>query len=455
MSAGIASGAPSAPPGGLEKIALIVRREFMERVRTKSFIIGTVLGPLLLLAVITVPILMSTLAPDKALKMAVVDETGSIYADLDRGLSSDAEQDFLKAPRARRGQEAPAERARRYQLEEARVGPEGREALLASLSRRVESKDLDAYLVVPSGLLEGKAEPTYYGRTVSEIVTLRRIDRVLTDVVIARRLTSQGIAPERVQEMTRGFELQTVKIGAGGRQSRRGFAEEYIGTMVYAMFIYTSVIMYGSALARSLIEEKMNRIVEVLLSSVTPFQLMAGKIVGIGAVGLAQFLIWVASAFGAYQMRGSFGSNQEIFSVIAPESLAWFVLYFVLGYFVYSALFCIVGAMCTSEQEAQSAQMPVVLLIVVPLIFAMAFVRQPGGPASVVMSHVPFFSPIVMFMRLQLLPPPAWEVALNVAALLATIAACVWVAGRVFRVGILMTGKRATIPEIVRWIRAA
>jgi ABC-2 type transport system permease protein len=210
---------------------------------------------------------------------------------------------------------------------------------------------------------------------------------------------------------------------------------------------------YGSSLARSLIEERMNKVMEVLLSSVTPFQIMAGKMLGLGAAGLTQFGIWSIAAVGLSAGRGRAAGGEAPFSV-EPWMLGLFLLYFALGFFLFAALFCVVGSMCTSEQEAQNTQMPVVMLLVIPMAIALMIVQQPSSPAAVALSHVPFFAPIIMFMRISVLTPPAWEIALNVLVVLATIVASVWAAGRIFRIGILMTGKKATIPEVARWLRA-
>ncbi|MBI3451120.1 MAG: ABC transporter permease, partial [Acidobacteria bacterium] len=313
---------------------------------------------------------------------------------------------------------------------------------------------LDAYLVVPADALTGTAEPTFYGRTVSDITSTSRIERALSEVFVAERLKAESIDPAKAKALTRRVDMQTIKIGAQGQQSKKGFVEEWIATMLYVVLLYTNLILYGSALARSLIEEKMNRVVEVLLSSVTPFELMAGKILGIGSVGLTQFVIWCSTALGISVYRGSLG-GEESPVVIDPKTLGFFLLYFLLGYFLYAALFCIVGAMCTTEQEAQQAQQPVVIMIVIPMVIAFMIVQQPASTLARVMSHVPFFSPIVMFMRINILPPPMWEIAVNILAILVTIGVLVWAAARVFRVGILMTGKRATIPEVIRWIKAA
>lgn len=439
-------------PGALAKIALIVRREFMERIKTKAFILSTILVPVLLGGVMFAPALLSRLSPDKALEIAVVDETGAIYDALNENLGSDEDSDYLVERNESSGKE---ERTRRYELtREGGRGPAGEE-LLADLSARVEAEELDSYLLIPADLLEdGEAEVLYHGRTVSNLNDLRRIRRGLTDVMIARRLSAEGVDPAKATELTRGVNIETVKISEG-KQSRRGVGEELIVIMVYTMFIYANILFYGSALTRSLIEEKMNRVAEVLLSSVTPFQLMAGKIVGVGAVGLAQFFIWTTAAMGFYAFRGLSPETEGIFSAIEPAILFYFVLFFVLGYFLYSTLFCIVGAMSTSEQEAQNAQTPVVMGVVVAFVLGISLIRNPTNTLTVAVSHFPYFSPIVMFMRIQALTPPLWEIALNVMAILAFIAGGAWVAGRVFRVGVLMTGKKATIPEIIRWIRTS
>jgi ABC-2 type transport system permease protein len=448
------TGDPGPSVGSFGKIALIVRREYVERVRTKAFIFSTLLIPVFLGSMLFIPMLLARLSPAKPLHIAVVDETGSLYEAIDAALATNPDDDFIKPARVKRGG-APGEKVRRYQLEEIKVQPDGKEAALADLSKKVTDETLDAYIVIPADIVSGKSEPTYYGRTVSEFEGLRRIGRAITDVLVARRLSSEGIDPSRAQELTRRVDLQTIKIGAEGQQSKKGFVEEWLVTMSYVMLLYMNLILYGSALARSLIEEKMNRVVEVLLSSVKPFELMAGKIIGIGAAGLTQFVIWALAAFGFSMYQSSSGGDANLAGLIDPKSLVFFVLYFILGYFLYAALFCIVGAACTTEHEAQSAQQPVVMLIVIPLLIALLIVRQPASTLAVTMSHVPFFSPIVMFMRINILPPPMWEILLNLAAIFLTIAGVVWVAGRIFRVGVLMTGKRATIPELMRWLKAA
>jgi ABC-2 type transport system permease protein len=432
--------------GAGAKVFLIIKREFLERVRTKAFIISTLLVPVFLGLVMFAPLLLSRLTPDKPLKLAVFDLTGELFQDLDNALAADPTRDFLNSKDSE-------EKIRRYQLElEGRSAPD--EDLTAKLHTRIEDEDLDSYLVIPANIGEADVEASYYGKSVSNIEDLRRLRTALSEVMVARRLSAEGVDPAKTAEITRRTGLDTVKLGAKGEQARRGVGEELIVIMVYTMFIYINILIYGTALTRSLIEEKMNRVSEILLSSMTPFQLMVGKIVGIGSVGLTQFLIWATAAVGLSSLQGGgSGDSAQILDAVDPVIIAYFVLYFVLGYFLYASLFCIVGAMCTSEQEAQNTQTPVVMTVVVSLILGMSLMRQPTSTLTVAISHIPFLSPIVMFMRVQALTPSPLEIILNIITMCVFILLTAWLAGRIFRVGILMTGKKPTIPELIRWIR--
>jgi ABC-2 type transport system permease protein len=432
---------------GMSKTLLVIRREFMERVKTKAFIISTILVPVLLGAMMFAPLLLRRLMPDKPSVMAVTDDSGILFDAIDQELQSDEEDDFLDA--------GDGGRVRRYGVE--LIMREGRsdEELLAEISPRIEDKSLTAFLVIPGEILGSEIQPTYYARNLSDLDKLRRVRRAITESVIAHRLESRGVDASEAKEITRSVDVETVKIGSGGETSKRGAASEFIVTLIYVMFIYTNILLYGTALVRSFIEEKTNRVAEVILSSMSPFQLMSGKIIGVGAVGLAQFLIWATAAIGFYAFRGVSPQTTELFAAIEPWVLGYLVLYFILGYFLFATLFCIVGAMSTNEQEAQNAQTPVVMICVAAIILALSIGQNPDTNFAMALSHFPFFSPILMFTRIQVLTPPGWEIAVNVAVILMTIAAGMWVAGRVFRVGILMTGKRATIPEIIRWVRSA
>jgi ABC-2 type transport system permease protein len=219
-------------------------------------------------------------------------------------------------------------------------------------------------------------------------------------------------------------------------------------------FIYMTVLMYGITVMRGVMEEKQSRIVEVIASSVKPTQMMLGKLVGIGLVGLTQYGIWVGSAAALTAAGASMVSRQGFKMPTIPFSLLlYFVAFFILGYFLYATLYAMVGAICATEEEAQQAQMPVTMIIIVPMLLFPMVMNNPSSGVSMALSLVPFFAPTLMMMRIGLVNPPVWQVLLSMALMVATILIAVWVAARIYRVGILMYGKRPSIAELGRWLR--
>jgi ABC-2 type transport system permease protein len=222
------------------------------------------------------------------------------------------------------------------------------------------------------------------------------------------------------------------------------------------MMLYMTLLIYGMSVMRSVLEEKTSRVMEVVLSSAKASELMAGKILGVGAVGLTQVAIWIVIAAGAsapalLAMAGVKDSGFHIEMRVLPA----FAVFFVLGYMLYSTLFAALGAMVNSEQEAQQWQTFVTLPIVVPMVMMMFVIRQPNAPLSVWMSMVPFFAPILMYLRIVVQTPPWWQIALSIGLLIATIWGVIWMCSRIYRIGILMYGKKPTLPEIMKWVKYA
>ena len=218
-----------------------------------------------------------------------------------------------------------------------------------------------------------------------------------------------------------------------------------------------SLLLYGIAVMRGILEEKSNRIMEVLLGSLTPNQLMTGKILGIGLVGLTQLAVYAISGVVAqvYMLSSKMGTDYAwLLDMLTPMKMVYFVVFFVLGYFMYTAMFAAIGAVCNSEQEAQNLQAPVQYLLMIPMISTIYFVKYPDSTVSVVVSLIPIFSPMVMYMRISLLTPPFWQIALSIVLMLGTIWILFRGVAKIFRIGVLMYGKRPTIPEILRWARA-
>ncbi len=420
----------------MSKILAVLKREFIETVRTKAFAITTVLVPVFMGAMLFLPQLLARTTRDAAIRLAVHDGTGRLFGHLDRELASDPEGDFL------------GNGGRRYLVIEAQ-GP------LEDPVSEVARLDAYALIDIDQGVIEGAPEVIYYSENVSDRDPVRRVARALDRVLPRVRLEGTDLTLEQIDTLTAGVTIETMKISEGGEVQKRGFEQEWMLPMTLCVWLYVSTLMAGMALSRSLLEEKANRVVEVLVSSVTPMELMAGKILGQALVILTQFGVWILMGAALYLRGASSGSAMGAFSAIDAKLLIFLGIYFILGYFLYAALFAGVGAICTTEMEAQQMQTPVVLLVVVPMVVAIAIVRQPDSAMAVTLSMIPFFSPSVMMMRMALHPPGGVQIFLSIAILCVTILASTWAVSKVFRVGILMTGKRMTLPEMVRWLRAS
>jgi ABC-2 type transport system permease protein len=228
---------------------------------------------------------------------------------------------------------------------------------------------------------------------------------------------------------------------------------QVITIVVLVMMQYLMLFLYGVAVMRSIVEEKNSRVIEVILSSATPNQILTGKILGVGAAGLTQVVIWVVIA-GVLSTPGLVAARGLLPNVDLPlMALLAFALFFVLGYLLYSTLFAALGAMVNSEQEAQQWQLLVAIPIIIPVVMLTSVIRQPNSVLSVWSSIVPFFAPILMYARIATSTPPVWQVVLSVVLLLFTICAAVALSARIYRTGILMYGKRPTLPEVLKWVR--
>ena len=432
----------------MRNIKYIFLREYLERVRTKAFVITTVLTPLIFAVIFGLPILLATRGGNQTQKVAVAQAAGqtSIVPVLRSRLE--------RRPQAPRpdlqrntGVSIPGFE---FQPVEVAAGhaSETRERLISE----VRAGRLD-------GCLWFEGDPTaggrieYSGRNVTDLIALRTLEQAVSSAVVQLRLVSRGIPADDVQRLVKSVQMRTVRVSDKGVREERGIT--FIVSFFFLMVLYMTLMLYGVAVMRSVIEEKTSRVFEVLLSSVKPMELLAGKILGVAAVGLTQYAVWILMALVAG--GGMIGSlRTQMGEISVPASLLfYFALFFVLGYLLYSTMFAALGAVVNSEQEAQQLQMTVMWFLIIPMLVAQLVIRAPNSTAAVVLSLIPFFTPMLMFLRINLITPPAWQVALSIALLLATNLAVLWLSARIYRVGILMYGKRPTLPELVRWVRAA
>lgn len=429
----------------MNKMWTVFRREYLSRIKTKGFIIGTVLMPLLMLAMFVVPVLMMFLKSDKPKHLEVIDLTGAVFDSLTVAMNekNDAGQ-------------------RLYNFTRLEVLPAALETEKKNLSAKVDAGKLDGFIIIPAAVFQGGAAE-YYAKTVSNEGENREIENAISRTITAKRIQRSGLQAEQVDQLTREIDLNTYRIKEDGMEEKdSGFG--FVIAYFLGFFIYISMFIYGAIVMRSVIEEKTSRVVEAVVSSVKPFHLMAGKIFGVGAVGLTQFSIW-AVAMGLLSLYGVAlaalfvadpAKLQQLDLPTVPfATLGFFVLFFVLGYFLYSTLYAGIGALVNSDQEGQQFAIPVGLIIVVPIMMMTYIITNPNSQAAILMSLVPFFAPIVMLARIAVEMPPWWQIAACLALMILTILGLIWVTGRIYRVGILMHGKRPTLPEIIKWIRYA
>lgn len=410
------------------KLWAVVRREYVERVHTKAFVIGTILGPLLMSAMMIVPMLAAR-SKGKPLRIAVLDASGELAGAVEaalRGVEVDGRPRYDVQPRAA-GAVAEQE---------------------AALKQAVLGERLDGYLALPQDAVAAAAA-SYYGRNVTNRMELRTIERTVSGVLVGRRLAGAGLDPARVKDLTRELDLKTIRLSEKGEREDQGAA--VILALILLMILYVSILIWGQAVLTSVIEEKTSRVVEVMAAGVPSTTLLLGKLLGVGAAGLTQFLVWSGSLFVVSLASGGIGS----FSMpeITPLMLVSFVAFFLLGFLFYAAMYAAIGSAVNTVQEAQGLVFPVMLPLVGSMICWPAVLEAPDGRLAFVTSMIPGMSPLVMFLRIVVLTPPMWQILLSIVLLALGILAVVWVAARVYRVGILMYGKRPTFPELVRWVR--
>jgi ABC-2 type transport system permease protein len=425
----------------MNKIWAVIKREYVSHVRTKAFIISTVLGPVFMLVITVLPVVLALSGGGEKSTLAVVDGSGEIQTDFAAALAAFKVKDGTP----------------KYTVVPVAPAPNP-EAQKAELGRNVMGGTYSGYIYIPPDVLTG-GTAEYASRQTSDFNTIETLNRVLTGVVVGKRLKTEGLDPAKVAEYTRPVKMDTVKVSEKGRERDTGGA--FIVTFVLVMVLYMTMFMYGSMILRGVLEEKTNRVVEIVLSSLRPFQLMMGKILGIALVGLTQYAIWAVFGWGVTRYGSSIvkaiapGAKAGGFAMasIPPYVFVYFVVFFILGYFLFSTLYAAVGSASNNEKEAQQMLFPVTMCLILPILMMQYVMRSPNSSVSVILSMIPFFSPILMLQRISIVMPPFSQVAGSIVLLILTTLALIWVAAKIYRVGILMYGKKPSFAEIVKWIR--
>ena len=442
----------------MKKFFAVVKREYIQRVRTKFFVVVTVLGPLVMTGLTVVPALMFSIKSGGPTRLAIIDQTGQMYGRVAQELQGGRDESGDNQPASPPMQPQVGPGASQEQIkqagrmikgtvlvEEAKLGSQTLEEVKQGLEARVQSRELDGYVILPADLL-GNGQPEYRARNEADPFTKELIQRSITQAVRSQRLLNAGIKEEEVKRASQTVQLKTT--GAEGKESN-GDARFFL-VFGLGLLIYMSVLLYGQLVLGAVVEEKETRIAEILFSSMRSFPLMMGKLIGVSLVALTQMGIW-ALAFTGFSLWAA-GGKIEL-PHIPPMVFVYFVLYFLMGYFIYATVYAVVGSMVTTTQEGSQLAMPVVLMLVAGFFFSLNVIRSPSSPLAFWASIFPFFAPITMVVRIVTETPPLWQILLSLGIGIATVVGLIWVAARIYRVGMLMTGKRATIPEVMKWIR--
>jgi len=437
----------------MSKFWVILKREYLQVVKKKSFIIGIFLTPVLMSAFMLLPAWLAQKKSTTSEKLAVIDNSGENIGErfaeaLERYKLEDSDEPY-------------------YIVKEIYEVAPGDTILFNkfndSLRNEINEKNLKYFLVVkPDAYLSD--DNLYLVTNSDNFTTLRRFEYRLSNILSSKRLemTNVNLPVDSVLSLTRRIDLKL--------QDTKGeaipFQIKYFGGIIFVMLMFGMIITYGTMVMRSVIEEKNSRIMEVLVSSVSPFELMLGKIMGLCAATFTQVGIWVLVGAGLFFLGGSTGleiSSSISRLVFNPLIIIFFVLFMIVGYILYSTIFSLIGSIVNNEKEAQAFIFPVTMSLILPVMIGIHIVQEPNSTLSLALSYIPFFAPTTMMMRIIFVAPTVTEYSffsgilgesiLSFLILVVSTLIIIWLTARIFRVGILMYGKRPTLPEIVKWIK--
>lgn len=412
----------------MSRLPAIIRHEFRLMAANKTFVILTILGPFLILAVTVLPGLLS-MNPKALSGGEPIAVSGA-----DAGLAKTLEG-------------ASAFQGRSIQT----TGTDERS--LADARKLVLSGKLAALVLLPPGWENTGA--SLYTKTGTDAALYGAIGSVVDSYAREVRIERSGVDPVLARELTKRIGISIIKLGSGDTEEAGGeadFLQTLFTAMSFVMLVYMTTLLYGQMIGRSVVTEKTSKTVEIMLSSVSPRELMFGKILGLGLAGLLQYGVWVTLALvlskAVLPLLGMAAPP-----AVAPGNLAWLVVFFVLAFFLYASLYAALGAAAEDEQHLGQLAWPVLIFLMIPLVMISSFVSNPGSLLSVILSLFPMTSPIVMLIRVLIAPPPFWQLALCIGLLVLSVYGAAAAAARIFRVGILMGGKRATLREMLKWLR--
>lgn len=403
------------------KLAKVARMEFKLTAANRAFIVLTILGPFLIVAVSVLPSLLTmNRLGSPEVKIAIVGGPAG----------------FAEGIR-------PALTASGMRLVDV--------ADPSSLDAQVLSGALDGYLTLPADL-EHATQLEYVSKNVADFRTTGALQGIIGQSIVAMRLVRAGLPAAQIASVVTPPQITVKKLEPTGQKKNQDFVTVLMTGLVLVMLLYMTVLLYGQAIGRSVLSEKTSKTVEIMLSSVRPLDLMYGKIAGKAAASLLQYAVWVVMAAAFLSLFGSkLGVNMNL--GITPQTLGFLVLFFLLAFLLYSSIYAALGSAAEDDQHLTQLAWPVIIFLVIPIVMISPIIMNPSAPFVVVLSLFPLTGAVVMFLRIVVGGAPVGEVLASIALQLGTIVLAVYLSAKIFRVGLLMTGKRFTFAEIVKWLR--
>ncbi|HTX99213.1 MAG TPA: ABC transporter permease [Bacteroidota bacterium] len=414
----------------MNKILAVARWEYLEKVKSKAFLIGLLVTPVIMLAMGFLPMMFVTQEDTTTKVLGIIDRSGAV-----------ADQFRIRMESKYKLSNGNPN----YVVRIIDSSPSDSASAVRSADGMVLSGELEGFCTVGTEIASDSVDLQYRSRSVGDFQLLDRMEKTLRGIIAEKRAQAMGLNPSVVKDLTEQFELRTVKLNKSGGQEEADFGKVYFSSFAFLMMMFFMIVTSGQLLVRSVIEEKSNRIVEVLVSSCSPRDLMAGKVLGLSGLGFTQLVIWGTI--------GLFISLKTGNVFIHPAEAGFLIMYFVLGYLFYAGVFIAAGSPFNTEQEAQQINSYLIILLILPIVLSFPAMRDPEATWLRVLTFIPFFTPTMMALRVPIQFPAPWEIAVTIVVMVASIYGAMVAAGKIFRIGILSTGKSPTLRELIHWVK--
>ncbi len=412
----------------MNKAFMVARWEYIEKIKSKAFLISLIITPALMLGFAIVPSLLALKEDTESRSIGIIDQSNQVM----EGLKSRIEEKYKLKDGKPNYILVPLEYTGDIQESKKKA-----DAL-------VIGEKLEGYLVISNEVMKDTVFE-YRSLNVGNVKVTERLTRTLRDIVIEKKLKNEGLDLSLVEKLKSPIELKGIKLSKEGKEEVSGFEQVFFTAYGFMMMMFILVLTSGQMLVRSMLEEKSNRVVEVLLSSCSSMELMSGKIIGLCGLGLTQMALWAVVAIAGSMKFGSIP--------VSPDHIFLIFIYFILGYLFYAAVFVAIGAPVSTEQEAQQATSYVTMFLVMPIMFAFAVLQNPNSMLAKILSFIPLTTPTMMALRIPIQMPATWEIVGTITTLSLSSVFMMWAAGKIFRTTILLTGKRPSLAELINIVR--